>query len=102
MADWLMITSWAKHSVDEQLEREGDTLTRQDYLRRVVEQNVRLQVKHLTHLTIVRNSRKNRGGLPRLHGWAYDIATGLIKVREEGIRGHADLAPASHVGVGAH
>ena len=59
VADWLMITSWAKLWVDEQSAKEGITLSQHDYLRRVVEQNVRLQVKHLTHLTIVPRAGKS-------------------------------------------
>jgi carbonic anhydrase len=87
VADWLMITSWAKLWVDEQSEKEGITLSRHDYLRRVVEQNVRLQVRHLTHLTIVRKSWEVRLGFPRLHGWAYDIGTGLINVITDVVSG---------------
>ena len=80
VADWLMITTWAKRWIDERLAREGVTLSRVDYLRRVVEENVRLQVKHLAHLTIVRKSWKSDPGIPRLHGWVYDLGTGIIKV----------------------
>ena len=87
VADWLMITSWAKLWVDEQLKKEGITLSHHDYLRRVVEQNVRLQVRHLTHLTIVRKSWEVRPGFPRLHGWAYKISTGLINVITDVVSG---------------
>jgi carbonic anhydrase len=80
VADWLMITSWAKRWVDERLAREGRSLPHRDYLRMVVEENVRLQVKHLTHLATVRKSWAARPGTPRLHGWVYDLGTGLIRV----------------------
>jgi carbonic anhydrase len=80
VADWLMITNWAKRWIDERLAREGVTLPRREYLRMVVEENVRLQIKHLSHLTIIRKSWQTRPGIPRLHGWVYDIATGVIKV----------------------
>jgi carbonic anhydrase len=80
VADWLMITNWAKRWIDERLAREGVTLPRKEYLRMVVEENVRLQIKHLAHLTIIRKSWKTRPGIPRLHGWVYDLATGIIKV----------------------
>ena len=80
VADWLMITSWAKSYIDGQLAREGTTLSRAEYLRRVVEENVRHQVKHLSHLTIVRKSWKHTPGIPRIHGWVYDLGTGIIKV----------------------
>ena len=80
VADWLMITTWAKRWIDERLALRGLTLSRPDYLRLVVDENVRLQVKHLTHPTIVRKSWAGRPGIPRLHGWVYDIGTGIIKV----------------------
>jgi carbonic anhydrase len=80
LADWLMITSWARRSVDLSLKRDGLSLSVRDFLRRVVEQNVRLQIEHLAHLTMVRRSWQVSPGLPRLHGWVYDIATGLISV----------------------
>jgi carbonic anhydrase len=83
VADWLMITAWARRWIDERLAREGLTPSRTEYLRLVVEENVRLQVKHLEHLTLVRKGRKARPGLPRLHGWVYDLGTGVIKVVTE-------------------
>jgi carbonic anhydrase len=80
VADWLMITAWAKRWIDERLAKEGIILSRRDYLRMVVEENVRLQVKHLSHLIVVRKSWQSRPGIPRLHGWVYDLGTGLLKV----------------------
>lgn len=79
IADWLMITTWAKRWVDERLEKEGKQLPQNEYLKLVVEENVRLQVKHLAHLGTIRKSWINHPGIPRVHGWVYDIATGLIK-----------------------
>ncbi len=90
VADWLMITSWAKRWVDERLAGEGRTLTRQEYLREVVKENVRLQVKHLTHLTMIRKSWERRAGLPRIHGWVYDISTGLINKVMDVVDGTAE------------
>ncbi len=80
VADWLMITAWAKRWIDERLAKEGIVLSRRDYLRMVVEENVRLQVKHLSHLIVVRKSWQAHPGIPRLHGWVYDLGTGLLKV----------------------
>jgi carbonic anhydrase len=51
----------------------------------VVDANVRLQVSHLQHLSVIRESWERTPGVPRLHGWVYDIATGLIKVIESSI-----------------
>jgi carbonic anhydrase len=78
LPDWLMITTWAKRWVDERLAEQRLAPSHRDYLRLVVEENVRLQVKHLSHLTMVRKSWKVRPGTPRLHCWVYDIATGLV------------------------
>jgi carbonic anhydrase len=90
VADWLMITTRAKHYVDKRLAEQGTTLPHDEYLRCVVEENVRLQVKHLSHLAVVRKSWANRTGVPRLHGWVYDIATGLIHVVAETVSGPTD------------
>lgn len=78
IGDWLMITAWARRWVDERLAREGRTLPRDEYLRRVVEENVRLQVRHLSHITAIRQRWHETPGIPRLHGWVYDIATGHL------------------------
>jgi carbonic anhydrase len=79
IADWLMITTWARRWVDERLQQEGKTLPRGEYLRLVVEENVRLQVKHLCHLGPIRRRWLATPGIPRIHGWVYDLATGLLK-----------------------
>jgi carbonic anhydrase len=84
IGDWLMITNWARRWVDERLLQEGRTLPSEDYLRLVVDENVRLQVKHLAHLSVVRKSQANTPGVPRLHGWVYDLATGLVTVLVDG------------------
>ena len=80
VADWLMITTWAKRWVDERIAAQGLTPDRRDYLRMVVEENVRLQVKHLGHLALIRKSWRTNPTVPRLHGWVYDISTGRIAV----------------------
>jgi carbonic anhydrase len=82
IGDWLMITGWAKQWVQQRLEAAGEQPDRDAFLRLVVEENVRLQVKHLSHLSVVRAAWEKHPGVPRLHGWVYDIATGLIKVLE--------------------
>ncbi len=84
IGDWLMITSWARRWVDERLAKEGTTPTREEYLRLVVDENVKLQVKHLSHLSMIRRSWELNSGQPRVHGWVYDIATGLINIVVDG------------------
>ncbi len=80
VADWLMITRWAKRWVDQRLATEKTKPDEATYLRMVVEENVKLQVDHLTHLAVVRKSNKTNPGIPRLHGWVYDIASGRVDV----------------------
>jgi carbonic anhydrase len=46
---------------------------------RLVELNVMAQVKNLASTSIIQKSWKERGGFPALHGWVYDINTGLCK-----------------------
>jgi carbonic anhydrase len=59
----------------------GTRDTRRDaYLEAVVEQNVRLQVSHLANLSIIRRAWETDAATPRLHGWVYNIHTGLVEV----------------------
>ncbi len=78
LGDWLMIATWAKRAVDERIARAGRRPTEEEYHRAVVEQNVRLQLTHLSHLTVIRTKWDAQPGIPRLHGWVYDLGTGLI------------------------
>jgi carbonic anhydrase len=48
------------------------------FFRLLVEENVRLKVKHLAMLSMLRGQWATTPGIPRIHGWVYDIATGLI------------------------
>ncbi len=79
IGDWLAIAGWAKRAVDARL---GAAPAQADdaYLHAVVEENVRLQLTHLAHLSVVRERWAKTPGVPRLHGWVYDIGSGLVKV----------------------
>jgi carbonic anhydrase len=92
IGDWLMITGWAKRWVDERLGDEKARMPRDQYLRLVVEENVRLQVKHLSHLSVIRSAWHKDPRVPRLHGWVYDLATGRIRVMVGGQTGE-DRSP---------
>ena len=80
IGDWLHIAATSRREVDERLAREGRTPPHEEFLRLVVEANVLLQVLHLRNLSVIRECWERTPGIPRLHGWVYDIATGLIKV----------------------
>lgn len=84
LGDWLMIATWAKRTVETRLGAGAADRDQDAFHRAVVEENVRLQLTHLSHLTVVRNHWERTPGIPRLHGWVYDIATGLIKVVDHG------------------
>jgi carbonic anhydrase len=53
--------------------------TETDRVNRLVELNVMAQVKNLANTSIIQKAWKERSGLPALHGWVYDINTGLCK-----------------------
>ncbi len=84
LGDWLNIAGWAKLAVDQRLGPQGGAPAADDYHRLVVEENIRLQLKHLSHLAVVRRARADAPGSLRLHGWVYDIGTGLVKVVQPG------------------
>jgi carbonic anhydrase len=85
VGDWLMIAQRAKDRVDQRLADQGaDPPEPETYHRLVVEQNVRLQLEHLAHLTVVRRQWDETPGIPRLHGWVYDLHTGLVSVLSPG------------------
>ncbi len=84
LGDWLNIAGWAKLAVDQRLGHQGGAPAADDYHRLVVEENIRLQLKHLSHLAVVRRARADAPGSLRLHGWVYDIGTGLVKVVQPG------------------
>jgi len=93
VGDWLMMTAWAKKWVDERLGFRRKRISEDEYHRLVVDENVVLQIKHLSHLSVVREAWRRDPETPRLHGWVYDIHTGLLKVVIDG--GASELADDS-------
>jgi len=81
IADWLLIASGAKDKVD-RLASERN-LSREEKLNLLVEENVRLQIKHLQQFALVRNLQR-KGQAPRIHGWVYSVETGAIKTLIDG------------------
>ena len=83
MGDWLQIAVRARARVEDRLgsaPRPGE----EAFLRLVVEENVRLELEHLSNLTVVRRQWDATPGIPRLHGWVYDMGSGLVKVVAHG------------------
>ena len=81
IADWLLISGGAKEKVD-RIARE-QSLTRSERLNLLSEENVRLQIKHLTNLSLIKNMH-SKGDLPRIHGWIYAMESGELKVLVDG------------------
>lgn len=50
-----------------------------DQVSRLVELNVLASLNQLAEIPSVKEARRN-GSLPHLHGWVYDLKTGLLKV----------------------
>lgn len=75
-----LINKWLRHIKDIYRinRKELEALDENQKWRRMVELNVIEQVKHLAENSIVQRSWKN-GGLPLLHGWVYDLQSGLLK-----------------------
>ena len=84
VGDWLYIAERARREVESRLAEAGRSVPPEEFLRLVVEANVKLQVRHLGNLSVIRECWERTPGVPRLHGWIYDIATGLIKVVQSG------------------
>lgn len=76
--DWLLMASQATAAVDALGPLEPETRHR-----RLVEENVRVQVGHLERLGLIRRARASFDR-PRLHGWVYDLATGELNVVVDG------------------
>lgn len=81
IADWLLIAGGAKEQADRIALERG--LNREQKLALLVEENVRLQIKHLRNFALIKGMHR-KGDTPRLHGWVYDIDIGQIRVVVDG------------------
>jgi carbonic anhydrase len=81
IADWLLIAGGAREVVDRAARERG--LAREEILQLLVEENVRLQIKHLKNFALIRNLHR-KGDLPHIHGWVYDVDSGQIRVLVDG------------------
>ena len=78
--DFGLINKWLRNIKDVYEKHEGEIDAVTDPVKRfdlMVELNVREQVKNLQKTTIVQRAWKNFGS-PHLHGWVFDLKTGLI------------------------
>jgi carbonic anhydrase len=81
IADWLLIASGAKLRAD-QLARERG-LSGEAKLELLTQENVKLQIDHLTKLSLIRNLRES-GHVVRVHGLIYKLKTGELEVLVDG------------------
>ncbi len=76
-----LIDNWLRHIKDgyEKHQAELDAITdKTERANRFVEVSVMEQVHHLSQTSIIQNSWKNHKR-PSIHGWVYDLKTGIIK-----------------------
>lgn len=88
-----LIDNWLRHIKDvyNLHGRELDSITEESLrAKRFVELNVIEQVHHLSKTSIIQNSwqRKKR---PAIHGWVYDLKTGIIKNLHVTMDGQEDV-----------
>ena len=75
---WLINAYKAKERVDEKLRALHIEIPREQRMKLIVEENVRLQLEHLREYPFVRKAVVE--GKLSLNGWVYDMASGEIKV----------------------
>ncbi len=75
---WLNNAYKAKERVDDKLKELHFTITTEQRMNLIVEENVRLQLEHLLEYPFVRIAM--RQGKLAVHGWVYDMSSGEIKV----------------------
>lgn len=81
IADWLLIATGAKDKAD--AIARAHNLSHEEKLDLLAEENVRLQIKHLSNLSLVK-SMWDKGDVPRIHGWVYMVKSGEIRVLVDG------------------
>jgi carbonic anhydrase len=74
---WLINADKARERVDQKIQTLRIQLPPEQRMRLIVEENVRLQLEHLSEYPFVRRARQD--GLLTLHGWVYDMSTGEIR-----------------------
>ena len=93
-----LIDNWLRHLKDvyRLYQQELDAIEGEpERLRRFVEVNVIEQVFDLCKTSIIQNSWQQRKA-PHVHGWVYDISTGLIKDLDVTVRIDEDLTKIFH------
>jgi len=84
---WLINAYKAKERVDEKLHGLQIEMPREQRVKLIVEENVRLQLEHLEEYPFVRRAMNDKK--LNIHGWVYDMENGEIKV----LRSHRHNSP---------
>jgi carbonic anhydrase len=88
-----LVDNWLRHIKDVYRlhSKELDAIADQDQrLRRLVELNVIEQVFDLSKTSIIQNAWRNRS-LPMVHGWIYDLKTGILQDLEVSLHSKSKL-----------
>lgn len=75
---WLINAYRAKERVDEKLRALHIEIPREQRMKLIVEENVRLQLEHLREYPFVRKAMNEKK--LNLHGWVYDMSCGEIRI----------------------
>jgi Carbonic anhydrase len=67
----------ARERIDEKIRALHIEMTKEQRMRLIVEENVRLQLEHLREFPFVKRATKEKK--LNVHGWVYDMSTGEIK-----------------------
>lgn len=94
-----LVDNWLRHIKDVYRlhNKELDSIeNHDDRLRRFVELNVIEQVFDLSKTSIIQNAWRNRD-LPMVHGWVYDLKTGLIQDLGVSLHSKSKLPPIYNI-----
>jgi len=75
---WLINAYKSKERVDEKIQGLQIDIPKEQRMKLIVEENVRLQLEHLQEYPFVRKAMQ--GNKLNIHGWVYDMHSGEIKV----------------------
>ncbi len=75
---WLINAYKSKERVDDKLRALHIDIDREQRMKLIVEENVRLQIEHLQEYPFVRKAMNEK--TLNLHGWVYDMSSGEIRI----------------------
>lgn len=76
------VSAWVREALPALADVEDEALPAGEQLSRVIDSNVKLQLENLRRLDFIREAEKQ--GELELHGWVYEIGSGVIRMLSEG------------------